>query len=95
MAFKPNIWNQLKSLTKGELIKALEADGWKEESRSATSGSIRAFLKPKPQGQSGHERVEIHYHKSSDTMGRGLLNDLLDDIGWTEADLIRLKLAKP
>jgi predicted RNA binding protein YcfA (HicA-like mRNA interferase family) len=90
MAFKPNVWNQLKSLTKGEFISALERDGWQEEVTGG--GSERLFLKATPDGT--HRRIAIHFHHSKDTMGRGLLTALLQDTGWTDADLVRLKLIK-
>ena len=38
-------------------------------------------------------RVVIHYHPKK-TYGPGLLKDLVRDIGWTDDDLIRLKLIK-
>ena len=37
--------------------------------------------------------VSIHYHPRK-TYHRGLLKGLLDDIGWTEDDMRRLKLLK-
>jgi predicted RNA binding protein YcfA (HicA-like mRNA interferase family) len=90
MAFKSNVWNQLKNLTKGELIAALERDGWKEEVRGG--GAERLFVKTNPDGT--HRRVAIHFHHANDTMGRGLLTALLRDVGWSEANLVRLKLIK-
>ncbi len=90
MALKPNVWNQLKSITKGELITALKRDGWYQEVTGR--GSELLFLKPNPDGT--HRRVAIHFHHAKDTMGRGLLTALLEDVGWTEADLVRLKLVK-
>ena len=37
MALPKSIWNQLKNLTAGDLIKALKADGGKKMSRSGLS----------------------------------------------------------
>lgn len=90
MAFKPNVWKQLKGITKGELIAALKRDGWLQEVTGG--GSELLFLTPNPDGT--HRRVAIHFHHGKNTMGRGLLTALLEDIGWTEADLLRLKLVK-
>ena len=92
MAYPANIWSQLKSLSKGDLISALQRDGWSEAPRSHSSGSVRLFLKPNPDGT--HRRVAIHFHASNDTMGRALLTGLLEDIGWTVSDLVRLKLVR-
>jgi hypothetical protein len=93
MAFAQNVWNQLKNLTKGALISALERDGWLLEKPSASSGAIRLFIKYDPQGKP-LKRVEIHYHRSSETMGAGLLKGVLEDIGWTEKEMRSLKLIK-
>ena len=90
MAFKANVWNQIKNLTKGEFISALERDGWQEEVTGG--GSERLFLKPNPDGT--HRRIAIHFHHAKDTMGRGLLMALLQDTGWTDTDLVRLKLIR-
>lgn len=84
MDYSDAVWRQLKNLTKGELEKALVRDGWQLDQRA---GSRRLYLKDK-------RRVAIDYHKSSDTMGRKLLKALLDDVGWSEDDLRRLKLVK-
>ena len=90
MAFKPNVWNQIKNLTKGEFIGALERDGWREEVTGG--GSERLFLKTNPDGT--HRRIAIHFHHGKDTMGRGLLMALLQDTGWSDADLFRLKMIR-
>ena len=90
MAFKPNVWSQLKNLTKGDFITALARDAWEEE---VTRGSSeRLFVKANLDGT--HRRIAIHFHHANDTMGRGLLTALLEDTDWSEADLIRLKLIK-
>ena len=93
MAFAKNVWAQLKNLTKGEFISALARDGWTLEKSSASSGSIRLYIKYSPQGIP-LKRIEIHYHRSSDTMGAGLLKGLLADAGWTDKELRSLKLIK-
>jgi len=45
-----------------------------------------AITKPRP-------RVSIHYHPHK-TYGAGMLQRLLDDIGWTEDEMRTLKLIK-
>ena len=80
---KPDTWAQLKNTTADALIRALENDGWE---RRGGSGSRRIYLK-------AQKLVSIHYHPKK-TYGRGLLSDLLEDIGWNEKDLKRLKLIK-
>ena len=83
MAFSRNVWDQLKSITAKNLVRALQRDGWAEEEPSgATLGFVKDGL-----------RVVIHYHPSK-TYGAKLLKTLIADIGWTETDLQRLKLIK-
>lgn len=84
MSFHKNVWNQLKGICIEDLIRALEKDGWKLDE---CAGAIRVYLKD------GSGRVSIHYHPKK-TFGAGLLKGLLSDIGWSEADLKRLKLVK-
>ena len=63
-------------------------DGWIKEGKR---GAVQAYRKE----VEGHSvvRVTIHYHPGK-TYGVKLLKALLADIGWTEADLKRLKLIK-
>jgi predicted RNA binding protein YcfA (HicA-like mRNA interferase family) len=88
MAFAPNVWSQLKNLTADELISALQRDGWTKDpaSRDATISYIK-YQSPK------NKRVVIHYHPRK-TYQPKLLRALLTDIGWTEADMRRLKLIR-
>lgn len=86
MAFSANVWNQLKNLTAGKLVKALKKDDWVQEEKS---GATLGFLK----SDNPRRRIVIHYHPKK-TYGAQLLKHLLDDIGWTENDLRRLKLIK-
>lgn len=94
MAFPQNAWNQLKNLSKGDFISALERDGWKESPPSHSSGSIRLYIKFAADGKTPLLRVEIHFHHASDTCSPKLLKALLADTGWSEQDMRRLKLIK-
>ncbi|MFQ5664633.1 MAG: type II toxin-antitoxin system HicA family toxin [Terriglobia bacterium] len=87
MAFSPNVWNQVKNLTKDQIIRALMRDGWVKDpsSRNATIAYIKHGDPSK--------RVVIHYHPG-ETCGPKLLKHLLAVIGWSETDLRRLKLVK-
>jgi predicted RNA binding protein YcfA (HicA-like mRNA interferase family) len=87
MAFPKRIWDQLKNLTADDLIGSLRKDGWRPE---AARGAILAFIK---ETGGGRTRVTIHYHPGK-TYGPKLLQGLIGDIGWNEADLRRLKLIK-
>jgi predicted RNA binding protein YcfA (HicA-like mRNA interferase family) len=84
MSFPRHIWDQLKSITADRLIKALEKDGWVQDEKQGSD-----FVFRHPDGR----RVSIHYHPHK-TYGPKLLKNLLKDIGWTEADLRRLKIIK-
>lgn len=85
MAFSKHVWDQLKSITADDLIAALKRDGYKQDpsSADATIAYIKQTSKP--------SRVVIHYHPAK-TYGAKLLKALLADIGWSEADMKRLKL---
>jgi predicted RNA binding protein YcfA (HicA-like mRNA interferase family) len=86
MAYAKNVWNQIKNLTKDDIIAALLRDGWVKDpdSRDATIAYIK-YTKPK------NQRVVIHYHPGT-VCGPGLLKHLLNDIGWEVKDLKRLNL---
>jgi predicted RNA binding protein YcfA (HicA-like mRNA interferase family) len=87
MAYAKNVWNQLKNLTADGIISALLADGWEKDPSS--KGAIIGYLKR----GSSIQRVTIHYHPQK-TYGPKLLKDLLNDIGWDEQELRRLRLIK-
>ncbi|MDE1961155.1 MAG: type II toxin-antitoxin system HicA family toxin [Xanthomonadaceae bacterium] len=83
MSIPSHIWRQLKNLTADDLIAALERDNWTCDKKG---GSMRIYL-----SQDEKRRVSVHYHPKK-TFGAKLLQGLLKDIGWTEADMSRLKL---
>ena len=85
MAYPKHVWRQLKNLTADNLISALEKDGWKPDT---CHGAFHPYIDP-----ATGKRVIIHYHPRK-TYGPKLLQGLLEDIGWTEADMRRLKLIK-
>ena len=85
MAYQKHVWGQIKNITSGELIKALELDSWALES---SKGTIRVYIK-NPEGK----RVSVH-HRRKKTFGRETLNGMLNAIDWSEEDLQRLKLIK-
>jgi predicted RNA binding protein YcfA (HicA-like mRNA interferase family) len=84
MKYPKNVWQQLKGITADELIRGLEKDGWVHDTGV---GAERVYR------HADGRRVSIHYHPRK-TYHRGLLKALLDDIGWAEEDLRRLKLVK-
>ena len=90
MKFPREVWKQLKSITASELRKALIRDGWEEE---RGNGGIRGYGKPSTNGSGRRRRVTIHYHPKK-TYGAKLLQGLMDDTGWTQGDLERLRLIK-
>lgn len=83
MSFAPHVWDQLRSITADELIRALERDDWiKDEAE----GSSQIYLK-------NGRRVSVHFHPGK-TFGPKLLKRLLADTGWVVSDLRRLKLVR-
>jgi len=87
MAFPQHVWRQLKSVTADEIIAALKRDDYKQDP-SGKDATIAYIKEGAP-----NRRIVIHYHPGK-TYGPKLLTALLDDIGWTEQDMRRLKLIK-
>lgn len=88
MTFDKNVWDQLKGICTGDLIRALIRNGWELQDPSASSGALRTYRHP------DGRIVIIHYHSDKKTYGRSLLRKLLEDIQWTVEDLKELKLIK-
>lgn len=86
MNYSKDVWNQLKGITKDELITALEKDNYELD---ATRGAVRAY-----RNKETGNRITIHYHPNATFKNPGLLKAILDDLGWTEKDMKRLKLIK-
>lgn len=86
MNWTPNLWNQIKNITCTELISALERDKWE---RDGIQGATQVYRNPTTGG-----RVVIHYHPRKTYSSPKLLKSLINDIGWNESDLRRLKLIK-
>lgn len=84
-SYSKNVWNQLKGLNADKLIAALLKDGFILDEFVRTE---RIYRHP------DSRKVSIHYHQGSKCYGKNLLKGLLDDIGWTEQDMRRLKLIK-
>lgn len=85
MGFSKNAWEQLKNTTADELLSALVKDGFVLDTKVRTERVYRH-----PDGR----RVSIHYHTGNKCYRRGLLKSLLEDTGWSEADMRRLKVIK-
>ena len=84
MKYTKQTWDQLKNISADTLIRSLEKSGWVKDEGS---GNILVFISP------DKKRVTIHYHPKK-TYGPKLLKSLLEDIGWSEKDLRKLKLIK-
>ena len=81
-------WRQIKNIRHRELVRALEKDGWE---RDIKRGARLIYVKLFPNGKV--RRVSIHYHPTK-TFPPGTLKSMLEDIGWTDEDLIDLRLIK-
>ena len=90
MAYSRSVWNQLKGLTVEQIARALRKDNWTQESRA---GATIRFIKTSANGAAIRRRIVLHVHPGK-TFGPRLLQALLDDIGWSEHDLARLKLIR-
>ena len=84
MSFPKEIWNQLKNKSPKDFMRALEKDG---AERDITRGAVIVYRYP------NSKRVTIHFHPNK-VYGRGLIQGLIKDIGWSEDDLRRLGLIK-
>ncbi len=84
MNFSKQIWDQLKNKTAKDLMSALEKDG---AVLDMTRGAVQVYR------YSDGRRITIHYQPRK-TYGPKLLKFLIEDIGWSEEDLRRLKLVK-
>jgi len=84
-SFSKNAWAQLKNKTADELISALLKDDFVLDEKIRTERIYR-----NPDGR----KISIHYHKGNQTYGASLLKALLEDTGWSEEDMKRLKLIK-
>jgi predicted RNA binding protein YcfA (HicA-like mRNA interferase family) len=78
VSFNKNTWNQVKGVHVEQIMKALEKDGWEQDT---TPGATIPYVHP-----DRDEPVLIHYHPKK-TYGANLLKALLADIGWDEKDL--------
>ena len=83
MSISGAAWAQLKSITAAELLRALERDGWQLRK---SKGSRRVYRRE-------NRMVAIHYHPDK-TFGPKMLKSLVQDTGWEDSDLRRLKLIK-
>jgi predicted RNA binding protein YcfA (HicA-like mRNA interferase family) len=87
MKYSKRAWDQLKSITCDRLVSALEQDGWIFDTGKGSQRIYRKII------DDIVHRVSIHYHAQK-TYGANLLKSLLEDIGWSEDDMRRLKLIK-
>lgn len=85
MSFSKNAWAQLKGKTADQLISALLKDGFILDRKVRAERVYR---------HSDGRKVTIHYHTGNKSYGPGLLGALLEDTGWSENDMHRLKLIK-
>jgi len=85
MSFSKNAWAQLKGKPADQLISALLKDGFVLDGIVRTERVYR---------HSDGRKVTIHYHTGNTDYGPSLLKALLEDTGWSENDMHRLKLIK-
>lgn len=84
--YPKHVWDQLRAKTCGEIIKALERDGFEYVCKEGRSLIYRR--------KSDGRRIPMHYQPNK-SYGPGFLKDLFEAIGWTtEKDMRRVKLIK-
>ena len=74
-----------RGLSAREFIRALHADGFR---LTRTRGSHHVYR------HSDGRRSVVAYHRLGDTFPIGTLIAMIEDIGWSDADLRRLSLLK-
>jgi len=77
---------KLRNITAIDFIRALKKDSFVFKRQK---GSHRIYVKP----ETGRQ-VVIAYHHTSEIIRIGTLSNLINDAGWTEDDLVRLKLMR-
>jgi predicted RNA binding protein YcfA (HicA-like mRNA interferase family) len=75
----------LRNLSAREIISALVRDGF---SFDRGDGSHQIYYHP------DHRRVTVIFHGGSSTFTRKTLKSMIEQAGWTEEDLKRLKLMR-
>ena len=83
MRISRSAFEQLKSITAGKLMRAVEKDGWTRVVRKNNTARYEKDGKD----------IVIHFHPGK-TFGEDLLKGLLERTGWNDEDLKRLKLIK-
>lgn len=78
-------YSKLRSLTARKLISALIKDGFNLDRES---GSHQQYLHPEK------GLVTVSFHHPSDTFPPKTLKRIIQDAGWTEEDLKRLKFLR-
>jgi len=78
-------YSKLRSLTARELFSALTRDGFRIERQSGSHYQLRHPAKG---------RVTLSFHHSRDTFPPKTLRSIIQDAGWEEEDLKRLKIIK-
>ncbi len=83
--YSPAVWDQVKSCTDSDLVKALKRDGFTLYSRR---NNVAMYV------HGDGRQITVHPHPGK-SYGPSLLKSLFADIGWvTDADLRRVKLAR-
>jgi len=84
MDFPKNIWEQLKNKSPKDIMSALEKDG---AALDISRGAVLVYR------YRDGRRITIHFHPGK-IYGPKIIKGLIQDIGWKEKDLRRLKLIK-
>ena len=86
LTFSKQVWDQLRAISAGEIMRALERDGFQTEQRAGSK-----ILYRHPDGR----KMFIHFHSASDTFGERILKEVLfPGTSWEVKDLRRLKLIR-
>ena len=86
--YSKRVWDQLNNKTVQDIQKAMKRDGWVLEDGNRGPPAYHNPNKPP-----NANRIVLHVHPKQ-VKGPKVLKKILDDLGWTEQDMLDLKLVK-
>ncbi len=78
---------ELRNITALNFTRALERDGFVFKRKSR--GGHRVY-----QHAETGKRISVPFHYSGQTFGPGLIQQLIKAVGWSDEDLVRLRLVR-
>lgn len=90
--YSKEVWEQLKGKSLSDIVHAMTRDGFVADYELPDVRGHKSAICTYVRARDGR-KVTIHRHPRV-TYGPGLLKKILDDVGWSEGEMKRLKLIK-